>query len=84
MNSKIRVVAGPYRLAKRYAESMGWAAEEFLIVTRAHMLAQLDPALIAAIVEVRLNNLGDRISTEIRQEIDRLRTLWPVPTAAAA
>lgn len=84
MSRKIRVITGPYRVARRYATSMGWHDEEYLIVTRGHQLARLDPAMIATIIEVKLNTLGQRIADEIRDEIDRLRTLWPVPTVAAA
>lgn len=84
MNRKIRVIAGPYRVARKYAASMGWADDSYLIVTRGHQLATLDPALIASIVTVKLHTLGQRIVEEIREEIERLRTLWPVPTTAAA
>lgn len=84
MSRKVRVIAGPYRTARKYAASMGWADEEYLIVTRGHQLARLDPALIATIITVKLHVLSQRIVAEIRDEIDRLRTLWPVPTEAAA
>lgn len=80
---KYRVIAGPYRLARRFAERRGWTEEEYLIVTRGHQLARLDPALITAIFVLKLNVLGQRVKQEIREEIARVRTLWPVPVAAA-
>lgn len=84
MIRKIRVIAGPYRLARKYAQSRGWANDEFLIVTRAHQLASLDPKLIATIVTVRLHTLGRRVTEDIEQEIDRVCALWPVHRAAVA
>lgn len=84
MNRKIRVIAGPHRVARRYAASMGWADSDFIIVTRGHQIASLDPNLILNIVTVRLHVLGGKIMDEINVEIDRVRTLWPVPTVAAA
>jgi uncharacterized small protein (DUF1192 family) len=84
VNRQYRVIAGPYRLAKRYAQSMGWDEDEFVIVTRGHQLARLDPALILSIVTVKLHELSQRIVADIQEEINRLRALWPVPTLAAA
>lgn len=84
MTRKIRVIAGPYRVARKYAASMGWSGDTYMIVTRGHQLAGLDPALIASIVTVKLHTLGERIVAEIREEIERVRSLWPVPTSAAA
>lgn len=84
MNRKYRVIAGPYRIAKRYAQSMGWAMDEIVIVSRGHQLAGLDPALIVSIVTVELHDLGQRIVAEIQDEINRVRALWPVPTQAVA
>lgn len=81
---KYRVIAGPYRAARRYAQSMGWSVDEYIIVTRGHQLAHLDPALILDIVTVRLNTLATKISLEIHDEIDQVKTLWPVPLAVAA
>lgn len=79
-----RVIAGPYRVARRYAASMGWADDEYVIVVRAHQLARMDPATIGRIVTVRLQAMGQRIAQEIQDEIDQLRALWPVPMIAAA
>lgn len=84
MNRQYRVIAGPYRIAKRYAQSRGWAEDEVIIVTRGHQLARLDPALIASIVTVKLHTMGARIVAEIQEEIARVKALWPVPTLAAA
>jgi hypothetical protein len=84
MNRQYRVIAGPYRTAKRYAESMGWALDEIVIVSRGHQLASLDPALIASIVTVKLHDLGHRFVAEIQEEINRVKALWPVPTQAVA
>jgi len=84
MNRQYRVIAGPYRIAKRYAQSRGWTEDEFIIVTRAHQLRGLDPALIASIIFVKFNDLGQRIVAEIREEIHLMRALWPVPMSAAA
>lgn len=81
---KVRVVVGPHRLARRYAQRHGWAEETYLIITRAHQLARLDPALVASIVMVKLHHLGQRIAEEIHDEVMRIKTLWPVPTQAAA
>ncbi len=78
-----RVLVGPYRIARRYATSMGWSAENFVIVSRAHQLRQLDPATIASICTVRLGELSHRIRQEILAEVFALRALWPVPVAAA-
>jgi hypothetical protein len=84
VNRKYRVIAGPYRMAKRYAQSMGWSMDEIVIVSRGHQLASLDPALIASIVTVKLHDLGHRIVAEIQEEINRVKALWPVPTQAVA
>lgn len=84
MKRNIRVIAGPYGIARKYAKSMGWVGDDFLIVTRGHQLATLDPALVGSIVTVRLDTLGSRVGEEIREEIERLRALWPVPMTAAA
>lgn len=83
MNPRYHVIAGPYRMAKKYAASRGWSDDEIIIVTRGHQLAQLDPALIVSIVTVKLHQLGVRIIAEIREEIERVRVLWPVPMMAA-
>lgn len=84
MNRQYRVIAGPHRLARKYAESRGWGEDEYIIVTRGHQLARLDPALVAAIIMVKLNHFGQRIAWEIKVEIDRMRTLWSVPMLDAA
>ncbi len=78
-----RVIAGPYRLARRYAVSKGWTEDEYVIVSRAHQLATMDPATIGKIITLRLHSLSARICAEIQQEIEKLRTLWPVPLMAA-
>lgn len=77
MNRKFRVIAGPYRVARRYALSQGWTEDEVMIVTRGHQLASLDPNLIASIITVKLHTMGFRVITEIRDEIERIRALWP-------
>lgn len=84
MRRKYQVVAGPHRIAKRYALSRGWADDEVIIVTRGHQLARLDPELITSIVTVQLHTLGARITAEIQEEIARVAALWPVLTQAAA
>lgn len=84
MNRKIYVIAGPYRMAKRFAERRGWAAAEYIIVTRAHQLARLDPALIMQIFTVKLHDLGRKIVAEIHDEIEQMVALFPVPMVAAA
>lgn len=84
MNRKFRVIAGPYRVARKYALSQGWSEDEVMIVTRGHQLANLDPNLIASIITVKLHTMGARIFTEIRVEIDRIRALWPHVRAVAA
>lgn len=84
MHRQFHVIAGPYRVARRYAERRGWTDDEIVIVTRGHQLAKLDPALIAAIITVKLHALGQRIMEEIREQIDQVRALWPVPTVVAA
>lgn len=78
------VIAGPYRIAHRYAQAQGWGDDDYLIITRGHQLAKLDPALIASIVIIKLHALGERILDEIHQEIDRVQALWPVRTWIAA
>lgn len=84
MNRQLRVIAGPYRTAKRFARRKGWSEDEIVIVTRGHQLASLDPALIASIVTVKLHDLGQRVVADIKDEIARVRALWPVPVEAAA
>lgn len=84
MNRKVRVIAGPYRTARKYAKTMGWDDGMYIIVTRGHQLANLDPALIMSIFTVKLHTLGKRAMDEIHEEITRIRVLWPVPTTAAA
>jgi len=84
MNRQYRVIAGPHRIARRYAERRGWAPDEYIIVVRGHQLAKLDPALIAAIITVKLHTMAKKIIEEIQDEIDRVRALWPVPTETAA
>lgn len=84
MNARMyRVIAGPHRLARRYAKRRGWNEDEYIIVTRGHQLAQLDPSMIAAIITVELHTMARRVIEEIRLEIDRIRVLWPVQTVAA-
>lgn len=84
MNRKYRVIAGPYRLARKYAESRGWSEDEYIIVTRGHQLARLDPALVAAIFTVKLHHFATRVAVEIKDEIERMRALWSVPMLDAA
>lgn len=81
---KKHVLIGPPRLARRYAQRCGWGEDTYLIVSRAHQLALLDPELIFSIVCINLDVLGRRITDEMRREIDRIRVLWPVPAVAAA
>lgn len=84
VKTKYRVIAGPYRVAKRYAESRNWRDDEVVIVTRGHQLAKLNPADIAAIVTVKLHVLGARVADEITDETHRIQSLWPVRVLAAA
>lgn len=81
--NKLKVVAGPYAVAQRYAKQKGWHPDEYMIVTRAHQIARLDPATVVAVITVKLQNLGQRIVAEIHEELDKLRALWPVPLTAA-
>lgn len=81
---KKHILIGPPRLARRYAQRCGWSEDIYLIVSRAHQLAQLDPALIFSIVCIRLEALGNKIMDEMRREIDAIRCLYPVPAVAAA
>jgi hypothetical protein len=83
VNRKYRVIAGPYRVARRYAQRQGWSPDEYVIVCRGHQLAALDPAMIAEIIMVKLHDLGQRVLAEIHEEIARVKTLWPVQTVAA-
>lgn len=84
VNTKIRVIVGPYHLAKRYAERFNFHGEDVIIVTRGHQLAKLNPADIAGIITVRLNALGARIARDIAEETRRIRSLWPITIQAAA
>ncbi len=84
MNSQYRVLVGPYRVARKYAMSMGWDPDEYVIVVRAHQLNGLDPARIGRIVKIKAHAMGKRIADEIDAEIDSLKALWPVPVVAAA
>ena len=81
---KLRVLAGPHRLARRYAERKGWAEDSYIIVTRSHQLARLDPALMVSIVMVKLNALGERVAAEIREELSVIRALWTIPMQVEA
>lgn len=83
MHRQYRVVAGPYRIARRFAQSQGWTEDEYIVVSRGHQLAKLDPALIRDIVVVKLHDLSSRISADLLAEIATLRALWPVQVAAA-
>ncbi len=84
MKHQYRVVVGPYRVARRYAASMGWSADEYVIVVRAHQLNGLDPARIGRIITLKTHAMGRRVMDEINDEIAQLRALWPVPVVAAA
>ncbi len=79
-----RVLVGPYRIARKYAESMGWTSDEYVIVHRAHQLRSLDPATIGRIITLRLNAMSQRVCAEIIAEIAILRALWPVHVVTAA
>ncbi len=83
MHRKYRVIAGPYRIARRFAQSQGWSEDAYVIVSRGHQLAKLDPALIGEIMVIKLDTLADRIRLDIIAEIQQLRSLWPVRVAAA-
>lgn len=84
MNRKYHVVAGPYRLARKYAKSQGWRDDQFVIVTRGHQLAALDPQLMLKISLVQVHTLGQAVYDEIRVAIEHIRALWSVPMEAAA
>ncbi len=84
MTAVLHVVAGPYRHAKAYAARQGWPQDSYVIVTRGHQLAGLDPALIVSVVAVKLRSLGARVATELFDEMSRLTALWPtIPVTAA-
>lgn len=80
MNRKLRVLVGPYRAARRFAALKGLEEHEYMIVTRAHQLAKLDPMLVRSIV--RLPGLAERFAQEIREEVDRITVLFPEVVAA--
>jgi hypothetical protein len=82
--TQFRVLVGPYRVARRYAEAQGWSQDSYQIVVRGHQLARLDPARVAAITIVKLHTMTQKVIEEINQEIDRLRSLWTVPMSVAA
>lgn len=79
MNRQLRVLAGPHRLARRYAERHDWAEDTYIIVTRSHQLARLDPALMISITAVSLHALGERIAREITEELMSIKALWTMP-----
>lgn len=84
MSHQYRVLVGPYRTARRYAESMGWDVHDYVIVVRAHQLMGLDPARIGRIITLKTHTMGKRVIDEINQEIGVLRALWPIPMVVAA
>lgn len=79
MTGRLRVLAGPHGLARRYAERRDWAEDSYIIVTRPHQLARLDPALVLSIITIKLHALGDRIAREIREELQQIKALWTMP-----
>lgn len=83
MMRELRVLAGPARLARRYAERQGWPEESYLIITRGHQLARLDPARVTVIVMVKLAQLGKTIAEEITEEVALIKALWSVPTTVS-
>lgn len=83
-DTKLNVLVGPYRIARRYAASLNWPEDSYAIVCRAHQLRGLDPARITAIVTVRFHSMGQSVVDEIKQEIDSLTRLWPIPRRVAA
>jgi hypothetical protein len=84
VNRSLKVLAGPARLAHRYAQRMGWAENEYIVITRGHQLARLDPARVKQIVVIKVHALGKVIAADIHEEILRIKALWPVPMVAAA
>lgn len=81
MTRKI-VLVGPYGTARRYALSNKWTDDDYVIVTRGHQLAKLDPQLMKKIVEVKLHDLNERIAADIQFEIERIKALWPALATA--
>lgn len=81
MNLKI-VLVGPHGIARRYAQRNKWMDDEYVIVTRGHQLAGLDPNLMKQIVTVKLHALNERIVQEIHEELDRIKILWPTLVTA--
>lgn len=80
MTRHLRVLVGPYRVARDFAAARGLQEHEYLIVTRAHQLAKLDPLLVGSIV--RLPGLAERFAKDIRDEVDRITALFPEIIAA--
>lgn len=83
-DTKLNILVGPYRAAKRYAENMGWHVDSYVIVVRAHQMWGLDPARIGAIIAVKMHTMSKKIIEEIYAEIDLIRQLWPVALRVAS
>lgn len=84
LDQQIRVIVGPLDVAAAYARKRGWKTDTFRIVTDAEELHQLDPPSILEIFVVQARQLGRDVYLAIKEEIDLLKRLWPVPVQAVA
>lgn len=84
LDQQIHVIVGPLDAAAAYARKRGWKVDEFRIVTDAEELHQLDPPSILGIFVVQARQLGRDVYLAIKDEIDLLKRLWPVPVQAVA
>lgn len=83
-DTKLIVLVGPYRVARRYAQARGWSDDSYAIVVRAHQLRSLDPSRIAAIFTLKLHALAKAVVEELWEEIDKVGSLWPIEWRVAA
>lgn len=74
-----RVIVGPEPEALAYAERQGWRPGDFLVVTDADELHRLDPPSIVSIIVLHARRLGREVYLALKEEIDILKRLWPVP-----
>lgn len=84
MTKPVHVIVGPLEVAAAYARKRGWKTDEYRIVTDADELHQLDPPSILGIFVVQARQLGKAVYIALKQEIDCLKALWPVPVLAVA
>lgn len=73
-----QVIVGPIEQAAAFAKQRRMQFGEYIIVTDADELHQMDPPSIAAIFEVQAHRLGKQAHRALRDEIALLKALWPV------